>query len=96
VRSGTAHQKAKQPDLPGPFLTSLYNPTFTFPPVPLSIANEGQGASSCSNMVKRQVLQYSTGETTGAVGRPGLLTCQKVSMYWGANVTPIHGYFLQM
>ncbi len=25
----------------------------------------------------------STGEATGPVGRPGLLTVEKVSMYWG-------------
>jgi hypothetical protein len=38
-----------------------------------------------------------TGEATGTVVRPGLLTCEKVSMVGFVppilNVTPIHGYF---
>jgi hypothetical protein len=33
-----------------PWFHSPWNPTFSFPPVPLCIANEEQGASSCSNL----------------------------------------------
>jgi hypothetical protein len=36
----------------------------------------------CDERLQTKTKEFTTGEATGAVDLPGLLTCEKVSMYW--------------